>query len=97
MSQIAAQNSEQQKQSATADQEDALVKGLSLIVAAICDSDVVGHCSSQDMQTALSFQLVENYVQLLKGMDLVLVTRCINCMALTKHRVDGHSFGCSAA
>lgn len=72
VSQISTQNSEQQKKSASADQEDALVKGLSVIIAAICDPELVRRCSSQDMRTALSFELVDNYVQLLKGMNLVL-------------------------
>ena len=72
VSQASGQNSEQLKRSATEDQEDALSKGMSLIVAAICDPELVERCPSDDMRTKLSLNLIDNYVYLLKGMAVVL-------------------------
>ena len=69
------QNSGQQKLFATADHEKALTKGISLIVAAICDPDLVGRCSDDDLRTTLALQLVDTYVHLLKGM--MIVQKCI--------------------
>ncbi|KAI0011823.1 hypothetical protein F4779DRAFT_571426 [Xylariaceae sp. FL0662B] len=54
------------QQQTTDDQRDALVRAMSLIVAAICDPDVVEKCASEVMQIELSFQLVDGFVQLLK-------------------------------
>ncbi|RYP38449.1 hypothetical protein DL767_002565 [Monosporascus sp. MG133] len=71
VSRVSAQNSEKQRESATADQEDALVKAMSLIIVAICDPDLINRCSSEVMRMALSFQLVDNYVQLLKGIPSI--------------------------
>ena len=78
VSQASGQNSEEQKKSATADQEDAIFKGMSLIIAAICDPELVGHCSSDDIRMKLSLQLVENYVHLLKGMPISMCDVLIN-------------------
>ncbi|KAI1074724.1 hypothetical protein F5B20DRAFT_429744 [Whalleya microplaca] len=54
------------QQQTSDDQREALVRAMSLIVAAICDPDVVGQCSSEAMQIQLSLQLVDGFVQLLK-------------------------------
>lgn len=52
----------------TNEQQDALVRAVSLIVAAICDPEVVERGSSEALQLKLGLELVENFVQLLKGM-----------------------------
>ena len=67
VSQIITQNSGEQKIFATEDHEKALTKGITLIVAAICDPGLVGNCSDDDLQMQLALQLVDDYVQLLKG------------------------------
>ncbi|KAJ2985180.1 hypothetical protein NUW58_g5673 [Xylaria curta] len=48
------------------DQQDAVTKAVSLIVAAICDPDVIGQCSNKDMILQLGLELVDTFVQLLK-------------------------------
>ncbi|KAI0887252.1 uncharacterized protein GGS22DRAFT_106755 [Annulohypoxylon maeteangense] len=48
------------------DRQDALVRAISLIVAAICDPEVVERGSSEGLQLKLSLELVDNFVQLLK-------------------------------
>ncbi|KAI0840468.1 hypothetical protein F5Y06DRAFT_262834 [Hypoxylon sp. FL0890] len=48
------------------DQQDALAKAISLIVAAVCDPEVVERGSSEGLQLKLSLELVDNFVQLLK-------------------------------
>lgn len=77
MSQTSAQHGQEEK-SATDDRQDALVKGMSLIVEAIRDPDMIGRCSSEDMRTELSLQLVESYAQLLKGMASIFVVSTVN-------------------
>lgn len=62
---LSTQDTETQQKMAS-DQEEALIKSMSLLVAAICDPDVVGQCSSEVLQILLSLHLVENFVQLLK-------------------------------
>ncbi|KAI1340566.1 ubiquitin carboxyl-terminal hydrolase [Xylariaceae sp. FL0016] len=54
------------RQQTVQDQDDALVKAVSLIVAAICDTEVLGQCQSEDIRLLLSHQLVDNFAQLLK-------------------------------
>ncbi|KAI0187692.1 ubiquitin carboxyl-terminal hydrolase [Xylaria flabelliformis] len=48
------------------DQQYAVAKAISLIIAAICDPDVIGQCSNMDIRLQLSLELVENFAQLLK-------------------------------
>ncbi|KAI1457701.1 hypothetical protein F4805DRAFT_427886 [Annulohypoxylon moriforme] len=48
------------------DRQDALVRAISLIVAAICDPEVIDRSSSEGLQLKLSLELVDNFVQLLK-------------------------------
>ncbi|KAI1212482.1 uncharacterized protein F4807DRAFT_450526 [Annulohypoxylon truncatum] len=48
------------------DRQDALIRAISLIVAAICDPEVVERGSSEGLQLKLSLELVDNFVQLLK-------------------------------
>ncbi|KAH8673876.1 ubiquitin c-terminal hydrolase [Xylariales sp. PMI_506] len=60
-----AQNSDGQQKTAI-DQEEALLKALHLLTSAICDPDVVGRCPSEALQILLSFELVDNMLQLLK-------------------------------
>lgn len=50
------------------DRQDALVRAISLITAAICDIEAVEQSSSEALQLKLSLELVDNFVQLLKGM-----------------------------
>ncbi|KAI1143859.1 hypothetical protein F5Y05DRAFT_8632 [Hypoxylon sp. FL0543] len=59
------QDCDVQEKSAT-DQQDALARAISLIVAAICDPEVVERGSSEVLQLKLSLELVDNFVQLLK-------------------------------
>ncbi|KAI2630709.1 hypothetical protein GGR54DRAFT_165232 [Hypoxylon sp. NC1633] len=63
--QVSSPESEMQAKTAD-DQQDALVLAISLIVAAICDPEVVGRGSSEALQLKLSFELVDNFVQLLQ-------------------------------
>ncbi|KAI0455620.1 hypothetical protein F5B21DRAFT_503179 [Xylaria acuta] len=48
------------------DQQDAVAKAISLIIAAICDPDVIGQCFNEDMRLQLGLELVDTFVQLLK-------------------------------
>ncbi|KAI0128593.1 ubiquitin carboxyl-terminal hydrolase [Xylariales sp. AK1849] len=64
--QVNTQNVESQQKTAL-DQEEALLKAMSLLVDAICDPDVVTRCPGEPLQVLLSFHLVDNFVQLLKG------------------------------
>jgi len=50
------------------DQQDAVMKAMALLVAAICDPAVIDQCSNRDMRLQLGLELVENFVQLLKGL-----------------------------
>ncbi|KAI0405732.1 hypothetical protein F4802DRAFT_169466 [Xylaria palmicola] len=48
------------------DQQDAAMKAVSLIVAAICDPDVIDQCSNEDIRLQLGLELVDTFVHLLK-------------------------------
>ncbi|KAI1752847.1 hypothetical protein F4782DRAFT_546176 [Xylaria castorea] len=48
------------------DQQYAVAKAISLIIAAICDPDVIGQCFNVDMRLQLSLELVDTFAQLLK-------------------------------
>ncbi|KAI1824914.1 hypothetical protein F4861DRAFT_224655 [Xylaria intraflava] len=48
------------------DQQDAVSKAISLIVATICDHDIINQCSVDEMRYQLGFELVDTFVQLLK-------------------------------
>ncbi|KAI1771399.1 hypothetical protein F4818DRAFT_213002 [Hypoxylon cercidicola] len=50
----------------TNDQQDALTRAVSLIVAAICDPEVVERGSSEALALKLSLELVDNFLQLVK-------------------------------
>ncbi|KAI0097657.1 hypothetical protein GGR51DRAFT_465287 [Nemania sp. FL0031] len=50
----------------TSDHQDAVTKAMSLIVAAICDHDVINQCSNEEMKLQLGLELVDTFVQLLK-------------------------------
>ncbi|ORY59104.1 uncharacterized protein BCR38DRAFT_488847 [Pseudomassariella vexata] len=63
--QVSIQDAESQYKTAL-DQEDATLKAMSLLVAALCDSEVVDRCSHETLQVLLCDHLVDNFVQLLK-------------------------------
>ncbi|KAI5922223.1 ubiquitin carboxyl-terminal hydrolase [Camillea tinctor] len=66
------------RQKTVGDQEDALIKAMSLIVSAICDQNVITRCSSEGIRLMLSLQLVENFVQLLKEtMNLAAIAQLL--------------------
>ncbi|KAI1743518.1 hypothetical protein F4680DRAFT_347067 [Xylaria scruposa] len=48
------------------EQQYAVAKAIALIIAAICDPDVIGQCSNVDIRLQLSLELVDNFAQLLK-------------------------------
>ncbi|KAH8204574.1 hypothetical protein TruAng_001203 [Truncatella angustata] len=50
---------------ATPDQEEALMKAMVLVTAAIEDPEVIARCPSESLQMELSFHLLETFVQLL--------------------------------
>lgn len=50
------------------DHQDAVAKAISLIVAAICDPDIIDQCSNEEMRLQLGLELTDTLVQLLKGM-----------------------------
>ncbi|KAI1422322.1 hypothetical protein F5Y12DRAFT_717436 [Xylaria sp. FL1777] len=54
------------QQQFTNDQQDAIAKAISLIVAAICDPPIIDQCSNEGMRLQLSLELVDTFVQLLK-------------------------------
>ncbi|KAI8626853.1 hypothetical protein F5Y19DRAFT_487407 [Xylariaceae sp. FL1651] len=69
---------EEAQQKSASDQQDAVAKVMSLIVAAICDPDVIDQCSNEDMRLLLGLQLVDNFVQLLKEtMELPLLSQLL--------------------
>ncbi|KAH9900484.1 ubiquitin carboxyl-terminal hydrolase [Xylariomycetidae sp. FL2044] len=79
----AARPSEQQLKSAT-EQEDALIKAMSLIVACICDREILEKCSGEALRLSLGLQLVDQFVQLLKEtMDIESI-----CQFLTPELLD---------
>lgn len=51
------------------DQQDAVAKAMSLIIAGICDPDVIDRCFNEDMRLQLALELVDSFVQLLKGLS----------------------------
>ncbi|KAJ8130325.1 hypothetical protein O1611_g3307 [Lasiodiplodia mahajangana] len=55
------------QQQLTSDHQDAVTKAMSLIVAAICDPDVINQCSNEEMKLQLGLELVDTFAQLLKG------------------------------
>lgn len=57
------------QQQLTNDHQDAVAKAISLIVAAICDPDIIDQCSNEEMRMQLSLELADTLVQLLKGME----------------------------
>ncbi len=61
------------QQQFTNDQQDAIAKAISLIVAAICDSPIIDQCSNEDMRLQLGLELVDTFVQLLKGLSFSVV------------------------
>ncbi|KAI2639698.1 hypothetical protein GGS26DRAFT_541160 [Hypomontagnella submonticulosa] len=63
--QVSLQDNETQEKT-TNDQQDALARAMSLIVSAICDSEVVERGSSETLRLQLSLELVDTYAQLLK-------------------------------
>lgn len=60
------------------DHQDAVAKAISLIVAAICDPDIIDQCSNEQMRLQLGLELADTLVQLLKGMAYpsVLIVFC---------------------
>ncbi|KAK8138251.1 ubiquitin carboxyl-terminal hydrolase [Apiospora sp. TS-2023a] len=48
------------------DQSEALIKATSLVVTAICNTEVIGRCTNEAIRIMLSLHLVDNLVQLLK-------------------------------
>ncbi|KAI1103786.1 hypothetical protein F4804DRAFT_309190 [Jackrogersella minutella] len=61
------------------DKQDALARAISLIVAAICDAEVVERSSSEALQLKLSLELVDNFVQLLKEItDIEAIVQLLN-------------------
>ncbi|KAI0386269.1 hypothetical protein F5Y04DRAFT_243745 [Hypomontagnella monticulosa] len=63
--QVSIQDHESQEKT-TIDQQAALTRAMSLIVSAICDSEIVERGSSESLQLQLSLELVDTYVQLLR-------------------------------
>ncbi|KAI0131697.1 hypothetical protein F4776DRAFT_655185 [Hypoxylon sp. NC0597] len=59
------------QEKSTNDQQDALARAISLIVAAICDPEVAERGSSEALRLKLSLELVDNFVQLLKDVGAV--------------------------
>ncbi|KAI0480668.1 ubiquitin carboxyl-terminal hydrolase [Xylariaceae sp. FL0804] len=61
------------------DQENAMVKAMSLIVGAIRDPKVVEECRNDELRLLLSYQLVDSFVQLLKeNMELGALGQFMN-------------------
>ncbi|KAI1179999.1 hypothetical protein F4777DRAFT_574284 [Nemania sp. FL0916] len=48
------------------DHQDAIAKAIALIVAAICDPNIIDRCSNEDMRMQLALELVDTFVHLLK-------------------------------
>ncbi|KAK7940914.1 ubiquitin c-terminal hydrolase [Apiospora aurea] len=48
------------------DQNEALLKAASLVVTAICNTEVIGRCENETIRILLTLHLVDNLVQLLK-------------------------------
>ncbi|XXH05069.1 hypothetical protein Hte_011493 [Hypoxylon texense] len=68
--QVSSQDSEVQVKTSN-DQQDALTRAVSLIVGAICDPEVVERGSSETLALKLSLELVDNFIQLVKGMYFI--------------------------
>ncbi|KAI5863136.1 hypothetical protein GGS23DRAFT_568448 [Durotheca rogersii] len=76
--QVSSQDHDSQLRSTT-DRQDALARAMSLIVAAICDPEVVELGSSEALQLQLSLDLVDNFVQLLKeAVDLETMAKLLD-------------------
>ncbi|KAI0969306.1 hypothetical protein F4678DRAFT_439977 [Xylaria arbuscula] len=54
------------QQQSTNDQQDAIAKAISLIVAAICDPPIIDQCTNEDMRLQLGLELIDTFGQLLK-------------------------------
>lgn len=61
---------------------------MALIVAAICDPDVINQCSNEDMKLQLGLELVDTFVQLLKGLlcPSVILPDVSSVLCLLRHR-----------
>ncbi|KAI1375060.1 hypothetical protein F4677DRAFT_424497 [Hypoxylon crocopeplum] len=69
----------------TSDQQDALARATSLLVAAICDPEVVEQDSSEALQLKLSLELIDNFVQFLQEItDIDAVVQLLNLELLTR-------------
>lgn len=66
VSQVSEPDSEAHKR-VVLDQSEALLKATSLVVAAICNTEIIGRCTNETIRIMLSLHLVDNLVQLLKG------------------------------
>ncbi|KAI1484153.1 hypothetical protein F4774DRAFT_405354 [Daldinia eschscholtzii] len=63
----------------TNDHQDASARAMSLVIAAICDSEVVERGSSEALQLKLSLELVESFIHLLEEMtDTETITQLLN-------------------
>ncbi|KAK5627808.1 hypothetical protein RRF57_003523 [Xylaria bambusicola] len=62
----ASSNGTTTQQQFTNDQQDAITKAISLIVAAICDPPIIDQCANETLRLQLSLELVDTFVQLLK-------------------------------
>ncbi|KAK6842367.1 hypothetical protein PG987_003227 [Apiospora arundinis] len=65
VSQVSEPDSEAHKR-VVLDQSEALLKATSLVVAAICNTEIIGRCTNETIRIMLSLHLVDNLVQLLK-------------------------------
>ncbi|KAK8125449.1 uncharacterized protein PG998_001208 [Apiospora kogelbergensis] len=65
VSQVSEPNAEAHRR-VVLDQSEALLKATSLVVAAICNTEIVGQCTDETIRIMLSLNLVDNLVQLLK-------------------------------
>ena len=80
-------------QAATAEYAGGLAKVLSLMVAALCDDEVINRCTSQELRIVLSTSLVDSLVHVLKdplqpgpalgGSDVKLATRLLEILSAT--------------
>ncbi|KAI0395296.1 hypothetical protein F5Y17DRAFT_423819 [Xylariaceae sp. FL0594] len=48
------------------EQQDAVIRAVALLVAAICDPAVIDQCANRDLRLQLALELVDNFVRLLK-------------------------------
>ncbi|KAI1435773.1 hypothetical protein GGR50DRAFT_693844 [Xylaria sp. CBS 124048] len=66
------------------EQQNAVAKAISLIVAAICDKDIIDQCSAGELRLKLCFELVDNFIQLLKGLSYQPVISRSSCACADK-------------